>query len=341
MVADHMLRAPAIQYRLQQERQRLAQQDALNQVRADDYKANARKTNAEAEDIEGSNAAKKWLAENEQMFEGLVDPIIESSANEDEVMERTAKVLATNRQLNKYARAYARAYATSMKDAMEGLVTAAAARKAELGAKPEEVAAMTPGSAASVRGAELRADATRDAAKIRAESGVDQPETDYEEVTEKYPEVPDDPGAPEVPAQYGWFGRKKADAIPAVPPTPGTPERTVKYKRKRGAIEDFAQSGIPGIPAANGDAGTDDDSDMEQTPAEAETPPMPVPQPTATTGTNAAPAKLPKVQSQADVDIAIADANDAIRGVGLYSGKPRSRKVVMERLKAMGIVIKE
>jgi hypothetical protein len=54
-----------------------------------------------------------------------------------------------------------------------------------------------------------------------------------------------------------------------------------------------------------------------------------------------APAKVQKVTSERDVEAIMADANDAIAGRGIYKGKPKDPAKVKERLKAMGINLKE
>lgn len=60
-----------------------------------------------------------------------------------------------------------------------------------------------------------------------------------------------------------------------------------------------------------------------------------------------AAASAPKLTNQADIEAAMKDANEAIAGTGAYADPktgepmPRNRKLVLARLKEMGITVKE
>jgi hypothetical protein len=220
MVASEMLRAPAVRYRLEQERARLQSQNALDSVRAEDYRASARKTNAEAEDVEGRNASKAWLQANDQTFSSLVDA-----------------GTVTTQQLNEFARHYARATGKDMKDTMDGLVALAQARKAVTGGQPAEIGAMTGTGAASIAGAGIRAQASKDVAAANnasREKVAGMRDEGYETTTTV---TPGTESTPEIPAKFGMFGRKVAEAIPA---KAGTPEKRVTVRRKLNSAADLA-----------------------------------------------------------------------------------------------------
>jgi len=257
MVADHMLRAPAIQYRLQQERQRLAQQDALNQVRAEDYRASARKTNLEGDAQAERNAAMQRIKANE----GAVDALIQQW---DDSPEKRSAVRA-------YANDVALAFGKSAADVANGLITMGreyrTQRMSKEGAPARDIGIAT-GGATSIANADTRAASDLATAGIRAESGADKPpEDEYETVTQVTPgrEIPEEAEViPAVPERGKWNPFvANTPAIPArtIIKRPATiiPEERVTFKRKRGGVADLAGSGVEDFADQTMD---EDDSDL-------------------------------------------------------------------------------
>jgi hypothetical protein len=265
MVAQRMLRAPQIRYRLDQEARKLASQQMVDAAQAGNYNAQARGHTARAVGDEQKNAAFDRLntgggiAKLHGMISGTTpfDP-----AQYDQAMSDASL-----------------AFGVSGRDFIELLKQGAQSAAAKTGVPARANAEATgditsianndaDNKATAARGYSLSPGARRyDAAgNIIAEnpSAASQREAEYESTTVEYPEVKGNKGTPATPAvQRSFMGidalRKDVPANPGKPAIPGQPARKVTTRKRIGDFNAIT------APAANQEQDPNDSEMMDET----------------------------------------------------------------------------
>lgn len=337
-ISAHVMRLPAIRHQLQMEAMNAAERNAVNQARidneraqAENYRASSRKGNAEAANIEAQGSAAQQLGD-------FLRKYAHGGTNDDGSMTFTidpqgvGEIAASAAQAGKSASDSLGAVgklATTIRAPGEAKATrqaAAARNQASVDARSNtalEIARMGSTAAASPGSAIYDKRTGKIIGQVPSAAGAREL---FDTETTIYPKVD---SMPAVPATTNWLGK----VTPGLPAVAGEPERRVTRRLPRATAPEptappspLSAAEVLGSMGVERPAFTEEADNYPDEPASSEAPPVASAQ--VTRGT------LPQVQSQADIDEVLRQANLAIQ-----NGKDPA--LVRERLKAMGIALKE
>ena len=232
MVAQHMLRAPQLRYRLDMERRKLDNDTMVSRAQAGNYDAQTAKHGADAQSQQQRNEA---FARIRDGGGARIHAMMSGQMPKDEAV------------LNQDIADAAMAWGISGADAIKVFQAAGQSVQAQKGVPTDQIARSTGNITTFANNeadnaAKVPTVAPGAMYRINGEwktnpSAAAQREASYETTTTDYPEIPAQEAVPPTPAKSRWFG-KDTPEIPGKPAVPGQPARKVTTRRKLG---DFNQ----------------------------------------------------------------------------------------------------
>lgn len=228
MVAQHMLRAPQLRYRLDMERRKLDNDTMVSRAQAGNYDAQTAK---HGEDARAQQQRNEAFARIRDGGGARIAAMMSGQLPKDEAV------------LNQDIADAAMAWNISGADAMKVFQAAGQSTMANQGKTPTQIGTSF-GNPSSIyktdadNAARVPTVAPGAMYRINGEwktnpSAAAQANDSYETTTTDYPEIPAQEAVPATPAKSRWFGSDTPE-IPGKPAVPGQPARKVTTRRKLG-----------------------------------------------------------------------------------------------------------
>jgi hypothetical protein len=243
MVAQHMLRAPQLRYRLDQERRKIDNDTMVSRAQAGNYDAQTAKHGADAQAQQQRNEA---FARIRDGGGARIHAMMSGKAPQDDAV------------LSQDIADAAMAWGISGADVVKVFQAAGQSTMARNGAPTDQIARTTGNitqfaNNEADNAAKVPTVAPGAMYRINGEwkqnpSAAAQANDSYETTTTDYPEIPAQDEVPAQPAKSRWFG-KDTPAVPGKPAVPGQPARKVTTKRKIGDFNQITEPKQTEIPA--------------------------------------------------------------------------------------------